>query len=98
MMADQVRKAVVTAVGLDKKGIIANVSRVLFEKQCNIMEIATTVLEGYFSMVVICDLSEMTEEFESLQKALCALGEELGLDIRVKEDAYFSKLRQALEK
>ena len=97
-MGGEVKKAVVTAVGLDQKGIIANVSRVLFERQCNIMEIATTVLEGYFSMVVICDLSELTGGFEDLQRALCGLGRDMGLDIRIKEDTYFTSLRQALER
>ena len=51
-------KAVVTVLGFDRKGIIARVSGVLFERGINILDISQTILDGYFNMVMIVDLSE----------------------------------------
>ena len=60
-------KAVVTVLGFDRKGIIARVSGVLFERGINILNISQTILEGYFSMVMIVDLSEPSCPFDELQ-------------------------------
>ena len=42
----QVSKAVVTVLGYDRKGIIAKVSHVLFERSINILDISQTITDG----------------------------------------------------
>ncbi len=87
-------KAVVTVLGFDRKGIIARVSGVLFDRGINILNISQTILEGYFSMVMIVDLSEPSCPFDELQEELKALGRELGLQIRIQKTEIFEAMHQ----
>ena len=87
-------KAVVTVLGFDRKGIIARVSGVLFERGINILDISQTILDGYFNMVMIVDLSEPVCPFDELQAELSALGREMGLQIRIQKNEIFEAMHQ----
>ena len=88
------KKAVVTVLGFDRKGIIAKVSNVLFDRDINILDISQTILDGYFNMVMIVDLSTPTCTFDVLQSDLNALGGELGLQIRIQKNEIFEAMHQ----
>ncbi len=87
-------KAVVTVLGYDRKGIIARVSNVLYERGINILDISQTIVDGFFNMVMVVDLSEPTCPFDELQDALAALGQELGLQIRIQKNEIFEAMHQ----
>ena len=89
-----VSKAVVTVLGFDRKGIIAQVSNVLFERGINILDISQTILDGYFNMVMIVDLSEPACLFAELQTDLNRLGEKLGVQIRIQKSEIFEAMHQ----
>ena len=89
-----VSKAVVTVLGFDRKGIIAQVSNVLFERGINILDISQTILDGYFNMVMIVDLSEPACQFAELQTDLNRLGEKLGVQIRIQKSEIFEAMHQ----
>ena len=55
-------RAVVTVVGKDKTGIIAKVSTFLAEKGVNILDISQTILQDYFTMIMLVDISGAKEE------------------------------------
>ncbi len=85
-------KAVVTVLGFDRKGIIAHVSTVLFQRGVNILDISQTVLDGYFNMVMMVDISEPTCSFTQLADDLNALGEQQGLQIRIQKSEIFEAM------
>ncbi|MDI9506147.1 MAG: ACT domain-containing protein [Candidatus Excrementavichristensenella sp.] len=87
-------KAVVTVLGFDRKGIIARVSTILYERGINILDISQTVLDGYFNMVMMVDISEPVGSFSQLSDELNALGEELGLQIRIQKSEIFEAMHQ----
>ena len=89
-----ISKAVVTVLGFDRKGIIARVSGVLYERGINILDISQTILDGYFNMVMIVDISEPTCPFDALREDLKALGTELGLQIRIQKNEIFEAMHQ----
>ena len=51
-----------TVIGKDRPGIIAAVSRVLFESGCNIEDTTMTILEGQFAMILIAALPQPQTE------------------------------------
>ena len=65
-------KAVITIIGKDQKGIIAKVAKSCFEENVNIVDVAQKVLDGYFSMTMIVDISE-NEDFESFKSIVTGL-------------------------
>ena len=89
-----VKKAVVTVLGYDCKGIIARVSGILYERGINILDISQTIIDGYFNMVMIVDLSEPTCPFDELQDDLSRLGKALGLQIRIQKTEIFEAMHQ----
>jgi len=47
------KRAALTFIGKDRPGIIAAVTRVLFESGCNVEDTTMTILEGEFAMILI---------------------------------------------
>ncbi len=87
-------KAVVTVIGYDRKGIIAGVSNVLYEAGINILEISQTIVDGFFNMLMIVDLSEPSCSFDELQDNLNHFGAEAGVQIRIQKSEIFEAMHQ----
>ena len=87
-------KAIVTVIGKDKVGIIAQVSTVLAENMVNILDISQTILQDYFTMIMLVDLSGMTVSFSELSKKLDEKGKTIGLQIKVQREEVFKTLHQ----
>jgi len=76
------RKAILSILGQDRPGIVAAVSRVLFEQNCNIENVSQSSLQyvfgGIFIVSMPADLST-----ESLQQSLNKAMTPLGLDVHI---------------
>ena len=84
--------AVVTVVGNDTVGIIARVSAVLSQHEANILDISQTVLSGRFNMIMIVDIS--LSAFAQLSDSLTALGDDMGLQIRIQRSEIFDAMHR----
>ena len=87
-------KAIVTVLGRDRKGIIAGVSRVLYEHNVNILDIAQTVRSDYFNMMMVVDVSDPNCSFEQLSIELESLGGRLNLQMRIQRSDIFEAMHQ----
>ena len=89
-----IQKAVVSVLGLDRKGIIARVSNALYLNDANILDISQTVVSGYFSMIMVADISSEKCDFEKLSNELNALGISMGLQIRLQHSEIFEAMHK----
>lgn len=87
-------KAIVTVVGQDKTGIVAGISTKLSELNINIHDISQTVMEGYFTMMILCELSESTEDFSQIKELLDQTGKELGVNVRIQRQDIFDAMHK----
>lgn len=87
-------KAVITVVGHDSKGIIAKVSAKCAEAGANITEISQTVLDEYFAMIMVVELTGVTMPFTQLVDEFDSLGKANGLDIRVMHEDIFNSMHR----
>ena len=87
-------KAVITVIGKDQVGIIAKVSAKCAEYGANITEITQNVLDKYFAMIVIADISSIEGDFVKFSDALSALGKESGLEIRCMHEDIFDAMHK----
>lgn len=85
-------KAVITVLGNDRIGIIYNVTKILAEYDVNILDISQTILQGYFTMVMIVDIEKCTIQFEELQRKLHDKGVEMDLNIRIQHQQIFNSM------
>ena len=87
-------KAVVTVVGKDRVGIIANVCVELANFNVNILDISQTVLQEYFTMMMVVDVTNCNVPLAELCKAMDAKGQEMGLSIRVQREDIFEAMHR----
>lgn len=70
------------AIGRDRPGIVAAVTKVLFEQGCNLADCSMTVLSGQFAMIMLLDAPDHCSVGD-LDRALAPAGEALGLSMLV---------------
>ncbi len=85
-------RAVVTVTGKDKKGIIAKVSSFLAEKGVNVEDISQTLLQDYFAMIMLVDISDLKMELSELAKECEDLGRQSGMSNRMQHEAIFNAM------
>ncbi len=85
-------RAVVTVVGKDKTGIISKVSTFLAERQVNILDISQTIMDEYFAMIMMVDLSNSTMELAPLAEECRAMGEKIGMSIHIQHEDIFNAM------
>ena len=87
-------KAIVTVVGKDRVGIIAEVCTQLAKYQVNVLDINQTVMQGYFTMMMAVDVSGSTVPLAELCKAMDNHGQQTGLSIRVQREDIFQAMHR----
>lgn len=92
-MNDKEVKAIVTVIGKDKKGIIARVSSTLAQAGANVEDISQTVMQGYFMMMMLVDISG-ADKIRDLGETLDRLGEEIGVKIRIQHEDIFNAMHR----
>ncbi|MBO6305096.1 MAG: ACT domain-containing protein [Selenomonadaceae bacterium] len=83
-------KLVVTVVGKDRVGIIARVTKVLADNNVNILSINQSIMEGFFTMLLIAEISESKMKLIDLQKVLKEEGEKINVDIKAQHEDIFN--------
>ena len=87
-------KSIVTVIGHDKVGIIANVAVLLAQYGVNLLDINQTVMQEYFSMVMLVDTQGLNAGYHELKEALAKLGEEMELSIRIQHEDIFHAMHR----
>ena len=86
--------AVVTVIGQDAVGIIARVSTIMQEHNVNILDINQTIMQSFFTMIMMVDLAGLNSDFSALSKQLEEAGNDLGLQIRIQHEDIFNSMHR----
>ena len=87
-------RAIVTVIGKDRVGIIANVCALLAKHGVNILDISQTVMQEYFTMIMLVDKPEDGVAFDELSRLLDEAGREQGLSIRIQCEDIFNAMHR----
>ena len=87
-------RAIITVVGVDKVGIIARVCVLLAENNVNIRSISQTIVDEYFNMMMIVDISKSEKKAGELADLLSQLGEDMDLRIRLQKAEIFQQMHR----
>lgn len=87
-------KAVISVTGKDGVGIVAKVSVKCAECGANIVDISQTVLDGYFAMILIAEVSGLNIQFGDFVDAMTSLGNENGLRIHTMHEDIFNSMHK----
>ena len=87
-------RAIVTVIGKDRVGIIADVCAVLAAHGVNVLDISQTVLQEYFTMIMLVDAGACAAPFTELSDELKRTGTEKALDIRIQREDIFNAMHR----
>ena len=81
--------AIVTVVGKDRVGIIAGVSSAMAGLNINILDISQTILDNYFTMIMMVDITDASKDITEIRKKLDETGEQFNVTINLQhKDVY----------
>ena len=86
--------AIITVVGSDKVGIIAQVSQFLADHKINIDDITQTILSGNFVMMMMVDLKNSDISIDDVRKAMEILANDMGVEINIMSEKVFSAMHR----
>ncbi len=87
-------RAIVTVVGKDQVGIIASVCTCLASYNVNVLDIRQTVMQGYFTMMMVTDVSGSNIPVAELAQQLEEKGKQMNLSIRLQREDIFDAMHR----
>lgn len=87
-------KAIITVIGKDKVGIIAAISAILADSNVNVLDISQTIMQDFFTMIMLVDISDSTANFSDLAEKLEKKGKELSLSVRIQHEDIFNSMHR----
>ena len=88
------KKTIISVIGKEKVGIIAKVCVYLADNNINILDIAQTIVNGYFNMMMVVDANGSSKHHETIADDLQAIGEELGVQIKAQQEDIFNMMHR----
>jgi len=88
------KRTVITVVGKDSVGIIAKVCTYLANNNINILDISQTIVQGFFNMMMIVDMTKASKNFEQIYDELEKLGAEIGVIIKAQHEDIFNMMHR----
>ena len=88
-------KAIITVVGKDTVGIIAKVCTYLAENRINILDISQTIVQDYFNMMMIVDVTAISQSFGDVAEELEQVGEAIGVKVKIQREDIFTKMHRS---
>jgi len=87
-------KAVISVVGKDAVGIIAKVSQICAADNVNILDISQTVLQEYFTMIMIAEIDKINVPFAQFVDRMAELGRQNHLEIHAMHEDIFHAMHR----
>ena len=86
------KRTIITVVGKDTVGIIARVCTYLANNKINIEDISQTIMNEYFVMIMLVDISEIKEELSALARECAEMGKGIGMSIQMQHEDIFNAM------
>lgn len=87
-------RVVVSVIGKDSIGIIAGISDVVSSSRGNVEQISQTILDGFFSMIMIVSLKDCEIDLATLREKLVDRGNSLGVKVMVQHEDIFKSMHR----
>lgn len=87
-------KTILTVIGQDRTGIIAGVSQRLFELNINILDVNQTIMDKYFTMIMLLDFSESNVAFDDAHQQIKEIGDKLKVKVNLQREEIFEAMHR----
>ncbi|HNV71535.1 MAG TPA: ACT domain-containing protein [Candidatus Ozemobacteraceae bacterium] len=83
-------RVVITAMGANRPGVLAGITRVLAEANVNIDDVSQKIMQEFFALIMVTDFSGANGSFEDIQGRLQKLADELKVKVFVQHESVFT--------
>lgn len=87
-------KAIVTVIAKDRVGIMASVANIMAENGINILDISQTIMQEYFTMMMLVDMKACPMPFAEAAAMLKEKGNEMGVTLRIQREDIFDAMHR----
>ncbi|WP_392560906.1 ACT domain-containing protein [Orbus sturtevantii] len=87
-------KTILTVIGKDQTGIIAGISQKLYELNINILDVTQTIMDEYFTMIMLLDLAKISVSFDEVKNALIEKGDQLKVKVNIQREEIFDAMHR----
>lgn len=87
-------RMIVTVYGKNHAGIIAEITKVLAECECDVQDITQKILQEFFTMIMIVDISKAICPFGVIRDNLAKASEKLGIKILAQHEDVFRSMHR----
>lgn len=86
--------AVVSVIGEDSVGIVAEVTRALADSRANIEGMNQAIVSGYFALILTIDVTDMSVSIDELQKIMDKIADKKNLRIYIQHENIFRSMNR----
>ncbi len=87
-------RIIITAFGKNQIGILAALTGILAENQCDIIDLSQKVLQEFFTIMLLVDITRSNKDFESIKTAVVRAGEKLSLKVVIQHEEIFNAMHR----
>jgi len=87
-------RIIVTAFGKNRVGILAGLTGILAEHQCDIIDLTQKLLQEFFTIMILVDIGESRSDFETIKSEVVRVGEELDLKVIIQHEEIFNAMHR----
>ncbi|HPI38796.1 MAG TPA: ACT domain-containing protein [Ignavibacteriaceae bacterium] len=82
-------RVILTSFGLNHMGIVSNITKILSECKCDILDISQKIMQEFYTMIMMIDISNSSKELKELQEELSAAADKLNVKIYLQHEDVF---------
>lgn len=82
-------KVILTAFGINHPGIVSSISKALSESNCDIQDISQKIMQEFFTMIMLIDITNSPKDLKELQEHLSEIGKELKVKVYLQHEDLF---------
>jgi len=87
-------RAILTAFGINHPGVVSTISKSLSESNCDILDLSQKIMQEFFTMIMMIDITNSPKELKSIQEDMNAISEQLKIKIYLQHEDIFRSMHR----
>jgi ACT domain-containing protein len=92
--SDSTGRVILTSFGINEPGIVAAITKSLSETKCDIQDISQNIMEEFFTMIMIIDITNSPKDFQELQEEMKRVADENKIKIYLQHEDVFRMMHR----
>lgn len=87
-------RILVTAFGKNRVGIVSALTTALAEHQCDLQDVSQKIMQDFFTLIMVVDISKSPSSFTQILEALSKAGEKVGVKVQAQHEEIFKAMHR----